>query len=81
MRYTRWITNCTHNDSFEYLVRYSKDQPDKHFNIGPPYPVGPHTSMYYLDIAGSKPIYIDTPGFTTEQLENMGLCGLYECEI
>ena len=40
--YKKWITNCTEDSAFEYLVRYTVEQPDAFFTIGPPHPVRPY---------------------------------------
>ena len=63
--------------------KFSNEQLDKSFIIGPPYPTKPSVSTYYRYDSKNRaiPFEISQAGYTSKELEDMDLCGIYECEI
>jgi hypothetical protein len=80
MAYKRWITNCTADDAFSYLMRYSSENPDKVFTIGRPHPTNPSEFVLYnIGLHGTHgPIRVQSDGYTVEQLESFDYRAIYE---
>lgn len=80
MAYKRWITNCTADDAFSYLMRYSAENPDKSYTIGRPHPAGPSEFVVYnIGLNGTYiPIRTRSDGYTVEQLESFDYRAIYE---
>lgn len=76
----RWVTNCSSEDAFEYLMRYSAENPEKSFTIGRP--KGTEDLVFDYDgIREFDRILIPSRGFTVAELETMDYRAIYECDL
>jgi len=73
--YSRWITNCSTNDAFGYLMKYCNENPEKQYYIDRPAASPPMT--FYL-WHGDKSAPFVSNGFSVEELEEMDSRGIYE---
>lgn len=73
----KWITNVGDEVAFLYLMKYSINNPDKVYQLGAPAGVNtPAVCWVYLDDWTKVPL--KSRAFSVEQLEEMGIRGLYE---
>ena len=72
--YKRWVTNCSADTAFEYLMDYSYKNLDKKYTIG-----RPHDTFYIDQLWFDPDSKTKSRGCSTEELEAMDMRGIYEC--
>ena len=83
--YKSWMTNCPADEAFERLVRYSAEDPDGYYTIGPP-----HETMTLCDQYPNFVLYgyregplskYPIRGCTVAELERMDYRGIYQTRL